>query len=134
VTTAVQIRTRIRALREGRGLRAQDVAEKLGLSRSYYSQLESGARNLTAKHLIKIARILDVSVNHLVGSPREIGEREYKHVIPINDSRVYRVLASLLEEGPEDIRDWQIFFGEAILRLAKLEKQENTKSRVRKAG
>ena len=134
VTDAAKIRTTIRSLRKAKGLRAQDVARKLGLSRSYYSQLESGARRLTVGHLIEIARILGVSVNELVGNPREIGEREYKHVIPVNDSRVYRVLASLLREEPEDIEDWQILLREAKERLAKLKKEKTSRPRVRKAG
>ncbi len=43
-----QIRSRIRKCREKRGLRAQDLAERMGISRPYYTQL--GDRCLPLQH------------------------------------------------------------------------------------
>ncbi|MDA0748618.1 MAG: helix-turn-helix transcriptional regulator [bacterium] len=65
----MEIRTRIRNIREKKGLRARDVAQKVGISRPFYTLLENGNRRLTADLVRKIARALDVSVAQLFGEP-----------------------------------------------------------------
>lgn len=54
----------IRLLREQRNLSAKDLAERIGLSPSQMSRLESGQRRVDALLLSKIARALDVHPSH----------------------------------------------------------------------
>jgi transcriptional regulator with XRE-family HTH domain len=54
----------IKLLREQKKLSAKDLAERVGLSPSQMSRLESGQRRVDAVLLSKIARVLDVHPSH----------------------------------------------------------------------
>ena len=52
----------IREEREKRGLYQFEVAGKLGLSRSYYTQIESGSRDIYFSTAVDICNILDLDL------------------------------------------------------------------------
>ena len=114
-----QVRKRIRSIREEKGLRALDVAEKIGVSRPFFTQMESGARGLTVYYLFKIAKALDVTIGKLCGESIEDEKlaQMQGYLIPINDKRVWEILNPLLSEEPEDLCDWVIIFSEALKKL-----------------
>jgi len=56
---------KIREVRSRTELTQEDVAYKSGLSRSYYSGIERGVRNVSAINLITIALVLNVEVGEL---------------------------------------------------------------------
>ena len=56
----------IREAREMKGLLQADVAEKLGVSRSYYGHIESGNREIYFTLAINICRVLDLDINDFV--------------------------------------------------------------------
>ncbi|MCA9925188.1 MAG: helix-turn-helix domain-containing protein [Anaerolineales bacterium] len=56
----------IRAWREYKGLSQQEVAEKLGISQSAYSQMEKPDANLRKSTLAKLATALDLLPEQLV--------------------------------------------------------------------
>ncbi len=56
----------IRVWREYRGLTQQQLAEKVGISKPYLSQLESGKRSGTTDVLMSIAQALNVGLEELV--------------------------------------------------------------------
>lgn len=56
----------IRVWRQYRGLTQQQLAKKVGISKPYLSQLESGKRNGTTDILKNIAQALDVGLDELV--------------------------------------------------------------------
>lgn len=62
----------IKLLREQRKLSAKDLAERVGLSPSQMSRLESGQRRVDAVLLSKIARALDVHPSHFFSGFEEI--------------------------------------------------------------
>ena len=53
----------IREAREMKGFLQADVAEKLGVSRSYYGHIESGNREIYFTLAINICRVLDLDMN-----------------------------------------------------------------------
>ena len=53
------------------GLTQVDVAEKLGISQPAYASWERGVKKPTQDNLVKIAQILNVSVDYLVGNSEE---------------------------------------------------------------
>jgi transcriptional regulator with XRE-family HTH domain len=53
---------RIRKLREAKDLSQENVAFELGLSRSGYNKIETGATDPSAKRLLQIAEVLEVDV------------------------------------------------------------------------
>lgn len=66
---------RLKKLRKDTGLTQVDVASKLGISQQAYASWERGVKKPTQDNLIKIAQILNVSVDYLVGNSQEtLGE------------------------------------------------------------
>ena len=60
---AVEFGRFIREARETKGRLQADVAEKLGISRSYYGHIESGNREIYFTLAINICRVLDLDMN-----------------------------------------------------------------------
>lgn len=59
---------RLKILRKQAQLTQVDVAEKLGISQPAYASWERGIKKPTQENLVKIAQILNVSVDYLVGN------------------------------------------------------------------
>ena len=53
----------IREARKQRKMTQQEVADRLGIKRSLYSQYERGACSITLKTWIELARLLDLDMN-----------------------------------------------------------------------
>ena len=62
---------RLKNLRKKVGLTQVDVAGKLGISQQAYASWERGVKKPTQENLVKIAQILNVSVDYLVGNTEE---------------------------------------------------------------
>lgn len=71
------VASRLRLMRQGRGLTLAEVAESTGISVSTLSRLESGGRKPTLELLLPLARHYRVPLDDLVGAP------------PIGDPRVH---------------------------------------------
>ncbi|MFE6077524.1 helix-turn-helix domain-containing protein [Paenibacillus sp. NPDC057886] len=57
-------------LREGRiaqNLTQEDMAKKLGITRQAYGNYESGKRDVDSQTLVNLVKILNVSVDYLLG-------------------------------------------------------------------
>jgi len=59
---------RLKTLRKEAGLTQVDVAEKLGISQPAYASWERGVKKPTQDNLVKIAQVLNVLVDYLVGN------------------------------------------------------------------
>lgn len=57
----------LRWAREQKGLSQKDVAERIGVAKSTYSLYESGNREPNVQTIKKIADVLDVSADELLG-------------------------------------------------------------------
>ena len=62
---------RLKDLRKQAELTQVEVAEKLGISQPAYASWERGAKKPTQENLVKIAQILNVSVDYLIGNSEE---------------------------------------------------------------
>lgn len=71
------MRVRIKEVREQKGIKQAELADRIDLSRPYLAQIESGQRNLTAARQEKIAKALDVSPIELIDfdAPSEDDEK-----------------------------------------------------------
>ena len=56
----IQIGSKIRRLRENKGFSQEEMAERLQISRSAYSRIESGETNSWVNHIQKLCENLDV--------------------------------------------------------------------------
>ena len=120
------ITKRIRALRKQKGLSGEEVAQKMGISRPFYSLLEGGKRRLSAGHVQKIARILGVPVSELFGeaplpTQEETAEAEkrkpFRYLRPINTPELKKQLEPLLGNRTEDFIDCFQMYARAPGRL-----------------
>lgn len=59
--------TRVRDLRRERGMTQNELADAIGVSRSAVAQWESGRAGQATPHLRRVADVLGVSVDHLLG-------------------------------------------------------------------
>ena len=59
---------RLKKLRKDAGLTQVDVAEKLGISQPAYASWERGIKKPTQENLVKLSKILYVSVDFLLGN------------------------------------------------------------------
>lgn len=66
---------RIRHLRKQKGMNIRELAEKVGISRSYISQIElESVKSPTIETVIKITKALDVTISELVEDQRKTEE------------------------------------------------------------
>lgn len=73
--TALNIIDKIEELREELGVPKVEIGNKLGFSKPYYHALYNSGRTLKVNNLIKLAKILNVSVGYLLGNNPK---KEYK--------------------------------------------------------
>lgn len=71
---------RLKKLRKQAHLTQVDVAEKLGISQPAYASWERGTKKPTQDNLVKIAQILNTSVDYLVGNSDGKKEDELDNV------------------------------------------------------
>ena len=57
---------RLRNLRNERGLSQEALAAEAGFSRSYYSELELGKRNISLLNMCKLAKCFRISLKELI--------------------------------------------------------------------
>jgi len=85
---------RIRRLRREREISGRAMAKKLGISPSYYAELEKGTKRLSGEHIKTIAEILDVSADYLLGVEDELSnEKSYN-------------IKELIEDGTEGFKQF----------------------------
>ena len=73
------------------GLTQEKVAEKLGLSESFYSRIERGDRVLSVETLVKVACFFDVSLDYLLLDATHSG---------VNDKLLVEIDAIFRDKSP----------------------------------
>ena len=97
MTTAERIKQR----RKDLGLRAEDVAERIGVSRSTMFRYENGEiEKLPINHLVPIAKALHTSVDYLMG-----WTEDEKEPIPMDEDRLDQEFVRLFEQLGNDQKD-----------------------------
>lgn len=64
----LEIGNNIRTARKQRGYSQEEFADIAGFSRSYYTEIETGKRNISLLNLVKIIKALNVDPNEIIGS------------------------------------------------------------------
>ena len=97
MTTAERIKQR----RQDLGLRAEDVAERIGVSRSTMFRYENGEiEKLPINHLVPIAKALHTSVDYLMG-----WTEDEKEPIPMDEDRLDQEFVRLFEQLGNEQKD-----------------------------
>ncbi|MBC7809595.1 MAG: helix-turn-helix transcriptional regulator [Burkholderiales bacterium] len=61
-----QFGERLKGLRLAHGLTQEELAAQAGFSRSYYTQIETGRRNVALLNLYRLAKCLQISLSDLL--------------------------------------------------------------------
>lgn len=99
--------TALRRWRGQLGLSQEQLAERAGLHRTYISDVERGARNLSLESISKLAMALDISVSTLFPSP------ESQHDLSSNLFPKECVDVLLVEDDPNDVEFTLLAFRKA---------------------
>jgi len=75
-----KITSNLKMLREERGLKQKYIAEQLGITQNYYSQIENGHRPPQVEHLLKLRNIFNVSLDEIFFKG-EIANCDSRHAI-----------------------------------------------------
>lgn len=85
----------VRAHRRAAGLTQEDLADKLGVSTQWVSEVERGNGTASLDFLYKLADVLDTSVSELVRTGEDI---------PVDNDDVREIVAMLLRMPPDVAR------------------------------
>ena len=97
----------LKIFRKRKGLTQENVAEALNIVRQTVSKWEKGISVPDADMLIRLAEILDVSVNKLIGS--DIADEKNEDMIAVELARVVDQLASRNHRSKKIIKCVLIF-------------------------
>lgn len=106
--------TRVRSLRQQRGITQVELAQALGLTQSNVSAIERGARGITIHQVVELARVLRASTDEILGQSSQTGQ---KTTLPLKDRRFLRRL-QMIEQLPK--RDQQALLRTLDAFLAKV--------------
>jgi transcriptional regulator with XRE-family HTH domain len=73
----------IRQLREARGLSQQQISKIAGIPRPTWTNLESGAANPTLSVLVKVANVLHIRLEELLGPPKAVAKHYPAATLPV---------------------------------------------------
>ena len=97
----------LKIFRKRKGLTQENVAEALNIVRQTASKWEKGISVPDADMLIRLAEILDVSVNELIGS--DVADEKNEDMIAVELARVADQLASRNHRSKKTIKCVLIF-------------------------
>lgn len=97
----IHIENKLQHLRELHDLKQQDIAQKLGVSRSTYANYESGRRSPDIDLLMSLADIYGMTLDELTG--HKVKESNAMHL----SKQALRMLKSF-NQLPVPIQDWYI--------------------------
>lgn len=91
----------IKKIRKERGLSQIDLADKVGISRTYMSDIERGAKNASMKTIVNIANVLDVDISKIMSDTTTVGKKEHiknlqNQLVQLPEKK-YRFIIDLLE-------------------------------------
>lgn len=106
----MEIGTKIRKVREIKGLSQENLADELGMSVTGYGKIERNEVGINYDKLLKIAEILNVSIENIIGFDDKVAFNNFNNTIeqqigyysmPVEMKKLYEDKISLLEEKIE---------------------------------
>ena len=91
---------RLREIRRSKGLTAKELGELVGKAEVTITQYEVGGRNPTRATLEKLADVLEVSVDYLLGKEKDPAQVDLSRV----DAGLYSELSSLSPQEQDAVR------------------------------
>lgn len=103
----------IKRIRVDKKITQSDISERLGLAQNNYGNIERGITELTITRLYEIAKILEVSVNELLGEQVTVGdEKKIKELEKalLTYEKLYSQGKELNKIKDEIIRRFNVYF------------------------
>lgn len=119
---SVETGLRIKKIREYRNYTQQHLADSLNISQNAYSKIESGITKLTTDRLEEISTILDVPVETILSSEKQIFNMENNRI-----DKFYGYIENLYEENKEMQQKQMLINEKLILTLESLLDKINKK-------
>ena len=91
--------TSVKAWRSRLGISQEELAGRAGLHRTYVSDIERGARNISLESIDKLAQALEISASTLF---RHMSESSGESVSRISSAELVDIL--FVEDNPDDVR------------------------------
>jgi len=110
-----QLGERVRALRDQRGYSQGKLARMMGTHPQSLSQIERGVRSLTIQQVVKLARVLHISTDEILGDSK-------KTVVPLNGDRRLLRRFQRVQELPPAQRQGILKLIDSALGMAKSER------------
>ena len=103
---------RIRELRQSQDLSQEQVAEILGIARSAVSEIERGARKVSAEEVVKLAKACHVSTDYILG----LAEKAEVHLEEIEEKTQpgARIRISVPQQNAAKFREVLLYLVERI--------------------
>lgn len=77
----LELKDRIRGLREDKDMTQKNLGDKLGVSNNTISSWENGINEPNVANLIAMSKIFDVSVDYLINNPNGCNDEEMKYIL-----------------------------------------------------
>jgi transcriptional regulator with XRE-family HTH domain len=97
-------RNHIRAWRKHRGFTQVDLAERIGIDRTYLTKIETGNRHYSQLVIESIAVVLQCAVADLIGRHPGYGselESYCAFLAPVDQARALKILKLIFDENSE---------------------------------
>jgi len=103
----MEIGTKVRQIRELKGLSQENMANELGLSVTGYGKIERNEVSLNYERLLRISEILDVKLETLIGFDKNVAFNNFNNTVeqqigtynfPIELKQLYEDKIKLLED------------------------------------
>lgn len=103
----MEIGTKIRKVRELKGFSQENMAEELGMSINGYGKIERNEVNLGYDKLLRIAQILDVNIEAIVGFDDKVAFNNFNNKVEwqVGNYNMPAELKQLYEDKIELLKD-----------------------------
>ncbi|MDQ7733778.1 helix-turn-helix transcriptional regulator [Halomonas sp. SpR1] len=98
------VSSRLRAARKAKRLNQMELAEKIGVDQARVSRVERGDRGLTRDQLLQASKVLDVTVEYLLGI--DLGDNVAEYNIQETNSKQAQLVADHM--APTGLRELAI--------------------------
>lgn len=94
--------SRIRVLRKKKGMTLEQLAERVGSSKSYMWEIENKGKSVSADRLMAIATALNTTTDFLLGGSDYLGSEEGE--LEARDKAFYRKYASMSQPTKDKLQ------------------------------
>jgi transcriptional regulator with XRE-family HTH domain len=129
----MDISKRIKQIREEKGFKQSEIADKIGVEQSNYARFEKRGKKLTIEQLEGIANALEVSVKEIlfggdnIGNESEFIRLKYENELLSKQANTYKTLFEIADKKlneyktTEKVSEWQNEFFKILFKYTDLE-------------